>query len=1104
MKRLAIVTAVVIAASAAIVAPGAGAAVNLSFTEASHQASPIAPGTTNRGDEYLAYSVRLKNTGSTKTSAGATVTVSLPAGVKMSGSVSADGWTCHPAASTCSSSKEVAADAEYPKLTIEAWLFPEATSTIEARFDAYGGGAVGDAVAFDSLTLGPQASFGLASLTAGACSAPPVGEPLVRSCEEAEAQGAAPYTAAGGHPFAASSAFTMATHLAADGTAAGVENLRDLLTELPAGFIGNPEVAHPLCTVADVRETTSTRVLCPESDAVGGVGTDLWAFRNNNSPLYRVVPEAGYVAAFAFKPADLSGDITIVIRVKVRSNGDYGVSAIAPWPPEEKISELLRVRYATLCGYGARTTPGEHVPFFAGCRYPGTAGAFPTPFLTNQTRCSGVEPVTSVIVDSFQKPGAVNAEGRPLLFDPDWKLSETTSPSITGCNHLSFEPSFEGRPTSAVADAPSGFDFDLRLPQNGLLEPLGLAEAHLRDSTVVLPQGMVVNPAAATGLAACSSAQVGLITPIGAAPIHFSGLPAHCPDAAKLGTVAVDTPLLTKPLNGSVYLARQLDNPFGSLLALYIVVEDPETGVIVKLAGKVTPDPLTGQLTASFDENPQLPFEALRLHVFEGPRASLRTPSTCGVKSTLAEFTPWSAPESGPPAELTDSFETSLAPGGGHCPASAAEEPNAPRFSAGTISPRAGSYSPFVLRLARDDGSQEINGLNVTLPPGLSGRLAGVAKCSEAQIARAQARSRPGEGATEQADPSCPASSEVGGVEVTAGAGPDPFHANGRVYLAGPYKGAPISLAVITPAVAGPFDIGAVVIRNPLYVDPRTGQVTVKSDPIPTILEGIPLDLRSVEVRVSRDHFILNPTSCEPMAVTGQASGAGGTVANLRSHFQVGECSALAFRPNLRIQMHGATRRGAYQRLTATVSYPEGAGYANTASVGVTLPHSSFLAQEHIRTVCTRVQFAAKACPRGSIYGNVTATTPILDEPLTGPIYLRSSDHPLPDLVMALRGPDSMPIEAEVVGRVDSKNGGIRNRFELVPDVPLSKVTVNFQGGKKSLIVNSRDLCKGVQRATVRFTAQNGLQRNWQPVVGNDCRKQGPIGKKKRSSGHDR
>jgi hypothetical protein len=310
----------------------------------------------------------------------------------------------------------------------------------------------------------------------------------------------------------------------------------------------------------------------------------------------------------------------------------------------------------------------------------------------------------------------------------------------------------------------------------------------------------------------------------------------------------------------------------------------------------------------------------------------------------------------------------------------------------------------------------------------------------------------------------------------------------GKAYLTGPYKGAPLSIAVLTPAVAGPFDLGTVVVRNRVYVNPKTAQITVVSDPIPTILQGIPLDVRDIRVGIDRPNFTLNPTNCEPMAITAQVTGVSGAVANLSNRFQVGDCAALGFKPRLQLQLHGGTRRAAYQRLTATVSARS--GDANIARAAVTLPHSEFLAQEHIRTVCTRVQFAAHSCPKGSIYGKARAVTPLLDQPLEGPVYLRSSDNPLPDLVVALKGPDSQPIEIELAGRTDSVHGGIRNTFDVVPDAPVSKFTLQLFGGKKSLIVNSRDLCKGPkQRATANFTGHNGKVRYFRPVVENDCGK---------------
>jgi hypothetical protein len=1066
MMRPAALTLALLGACLAAPASAMGAA-SLGFTEISH-----APADVRQSDEFLEYKVKLKNTGSVATSGTTSLFVDLPQGLILLGS-SGSGWSCHTSSQSCSNASAIAPGAEFATLTLDVQAQPAlVAATVTTVFDAYGGGSAEEAIVPYSFTFAPPVPFEIESLTA-----------------RAEDSAGAELTKAGAHPFSVTSSFQFTTRLVEKSNVRGpVEHLRDLFFDLPAGFVGNPEAIKTECTVAMVAKTTGSSAVCPDSAAVGFVKPRLsFAEPGNFPPLYRLIAGEGYAAAFAFQPTTLS-TLVIILRAKLRSDGEYHVSVSAPLPP--LVPETTGVDFATLCGYGANLGDDGGVRKFLSCKQSADVSANKIPFLTNPTRCVGAPPVSQLTVDSYENRGALNFEGVPDLSDPNWKTREAVSGATTDCNQLQFRPSFEGRPTTNVADSPSGLDFKLHIPQEGLENPAELAEAHLKDTRVLLPAGMAVNPSAANGLDACTPQQIGLRSAPGVSPPRFTNLRDDCPQASKIGAVQVDTPLLHKPLLGSLYLAKQLDNPFGSLLALYIVVDDPETGTVVKLPGEVAADPDTGQLSTTFTENPQLPFEDLSLEVFEGARASLRTPATCGPKATTAEFTPWSAPESGPPKVLMDDFAMVSAPGGGTCPTSAAELPNAPAFTAGTMTPKAGAYSPFVLRVSRQDGSQELKGLNATLPPGLTGRLAGVPYCSEAAIAQATARSRPGEGGIERDNPSCSTASEVGGVEVSAGAGPSPFHTTGRAYLAGPYKGAPVSMVVITPAVAGPFDLGTVVIRNPLYINPVTTQVSVKSDPIPTILEGIPLDVRTIEVTISRDRFTLNPTSCEPMAIGATAAGLV-TEAPLTQRFQVGECEELAFKPGLKLRLHGGTKRGAYQGMTATVTYPEGGGYANIARAAVTLPHSAFLAQEHIRTVCTRVQFAAKQCPPGSIYGRATAVTPLLDQPIGGPVYLRSSSNPLPDLVAALRGPDHQPIEVELAGRTDSVHGGIRNTFDLVPDAPVSKFTLELLGGKKGLIVNSRDLCKGTQRATVRLNAQNGKRRDFHPVVKNDCRKKG-------------
>ncbi|HEX4306383.1 MAG TPA: hypothetical protein VHZ54_10120, partial [Solirubrobacterales bacterium] len=461
------------------------------------------------------------------------------------------------------------------------------------------------------------------------------------------------------------------------------------------------------------------------------------------------------------------------------------------------------------------------------------------------------------------------------------------------------------------------------------------------------------------------------------------------------------------------------------------------------------------------------------------------TSEVCGDFPTEGEWTPWSAPESGPPAQTTASFSVSS-----NCASSPGARPFSPSFEAGTTGGNAGGYNPLVIHVNRKDGEQELTSLDFTLPKGLIGKLAGIPYCSDAQIAEAEHKTGKGE----QASASCPGASQIGTVDTAAGVGSEPFHVGGKLYLAGPYKGAPVSSVVVTPAVAGPLDLGDVVVRAPLYIDHESTQLTAKSDPIPTILRGIPLKVRSVAIDVDRPGFILNPTNCSPMTASASLGGGSGATASPTTKFAVEGCKNLAFAPKLKIQLKGKTKRAGNPALTAILTQP--AGQANIGFVSVALPHSEFLEQGHIRTNCTRVQFAAEQCPKGSIYGHAEAITPLLDQPLTGPVYLRSSSHRLPDLVAVLKGPPSQPIEVDLDGRIDSFKGGIRTTFETVPDAPVSKFVLRMQGGKKSLLVNSTNICKGTHKATAEFTGQNGSAYEAAPAVSAQCGKKGKPGKK--------
>jgi hypothetical protein len=886
-----------------------------------------------------------------------------------------------------------------------------------------------------------------------------------------------PSTQAGGHPASAVTDFALNTIRTPGGSVRPAEDPKDENVDLPAGFIGDPLVTErcPQFIAAPLEAIG----VCGDQDVVGVLGPMLAQFGEGiiaNEKLYNDVPAKGTAAEFS----------TIVVTPiqslvgSVRSSEDFGV----------RVSALSNATFEPIFGaYAAlQGTP---------------AAANGLAFLTNPTDCSvqreesaqGRGPTTVIQASSWQKPNEYSRAEDPL-------------PLLTGCKALTDawrghgaepekeEPSFSFHPSTDQGSSPTGATAVLHVPQEGLTDPDKLATAHLKKAVVTLPQGLDVNPSSANGLEACSEAQIGYVGSGFLSPNHvrFNEAPVSCPDASKLGTVQVKTPLLEEELEGTIYLAAQEENPFDSLIGLYLVVESERFGLTLKLPGEVKPDLKTGQLTATFDDNPQVPFEDLTLNFRGGgPRSTLATPETCGHFETTGSLEPWSA-ESGEALQIHEAgFSTS-----GSCASSDGTRPFSPTFEAGTTGTQAGAYSPLAIKIARKDGEQELTRLNFTLPKGLTGKLAGIPYCSDVAIQEAASK----RGKAEQASPSCPAASRLGSVDTSAGVGSEPIHVGGSVYLAGPYEGAPLSSVVITPAVAGPFDLGTVVVRAPLFVDPETTQITAKSDPIPTILKGINLKLRSVTINLDRSTFTLNPTSCEPMTLTSSMSGSSGATTNPSNRFQVGGCGNLAFKPKLKIQLEGATKRAGNPGLKAVVTYPQGGGYANIARAQVNLPHGEFLDQGNLNKTCTKPVLLAGNCPANSIYGKAKAWTPLLDKPLEGPVYLVGGyGYKLPALVAELNG----QIRVLLVGKVDSgPNRGIRNTFEVVPDAPVSRFVLEMKGGKKyGLLENSENLCKASKderKATVQFTGQNGKVQKSKPVVANQCgKKKG--GKKKSGRG---
>lgn len=883
--------------------------------------------------------------------------------------------------------------------------------------------------------------------------------------------GGEPETQAGAHPYELIVKITTPTtdvevSETDGGSISPTGTIKNLINELPSGLIGNP-TAVPTCTTREAEE-----VKCSGDSQVGLIEVQYTDRTEEEaelaaSALYNTIPPEGKAARFS---GFINGSTDAFVDSSVRTGEDYGITSGG-----FNISGRTSVYAVTVRIWGVPADPSHDakrvcaVPggFVVGC----SSTADKLPFLRNPTSCTGPLAVRARL-DSYQSP-------------EEYDEAQATLPAMTGCALLHFEPSIEVRPTSEVADSPTGLHVDLRVPQNE--NPDELATADLREAVVKLPPGLTLNPSSANGLEACTPEQFGLTTPIGVAPIHTTAAPATCPAAAKIGAVEIDTPLLDHPLSGGVFVAEPDRNPFGSLLAIYLAVADPKSGVVIKLAGHVEIG-AGGQLTTTFADNPQLPFNSFKLDFFGGDLAALKTPEVCGSYEMEATLTPWSAPESGPPVSLTESHSVSQAAGGGSCPTSEGSEPNSPGFEAGSESPLAGAFSPFVVRFSRADGTQRFSSLTVTPPPGLLGRLAGIPYCSDVALAAAATRS----GIAEREAPSCSPASQVGSVVVGAGAGAKPYYVTGRAYLAGPYKGAPLSLAIVTPAVAGPYDLGDVVVRAALEVDPGTAQITVKSDQIPTELKGIPLDVRSVAVRMDRPSFSINPTSCEEMAVAGSVTTVQGATASLSNRFKADGCRKLAFHPRLSLELGGATRRNRHPSVRAVLKMRS--GQANVSRTAVLLPPTLQIDNASIQTPCTRVQFAADACPKGSILGRAKAYSPLLDRPLEGPVYFRSNggERVLPDLVADLHG----QIRIVLVGQLSAVHAGIRTLFATVPDAPVSRFDLRISGGKHGWLVNNDSLCRRTQRANVKMRAHNGRIASFNPIVGTACKKKSKRGQR--------
>ena len=783
------------------------------------------------------------------------------------------------------------------------------------------------------------AALGAAPAMATTCNNPPNEPGHAQLCASLTNsvinQDGTPTTQAGSHPWAMVTDVKFNT-VPAPGTPPpppnAANNVKDVDVTLPPGLIGNPNSV-PRCTAEELANSGGFGgggPACQPSSQVGTLEVFL-ASGGITVPLYNIQPPAGEPAQFG---ANILLANTFLDVSVVHTPQGYALRTTSA-----NISALLPLVEITVTLWGVPADPShDAVRTCPGGASPCPANAPSNPLLTLPTSCAG-QLSSTLSVDSWTDPGDFSP--------PD---TSTMGP-MTGCGSLPFNPSISVQPDTHSADSPTGLAVDVHVPQSNN-SPNTLATSMLQNADVTLPSGMAVNPAAADGLQACSQAQIGL---------DNTSQPT-CPDASKIGSAEIDSPIQADPLVGSIYLAQQGSNPFGSLLAIYVAVQSD--GVLIKLAGELVPDPNTGKLQTIFTNNPQLPFTDFKLDFYGGNRATLVTGDSCGTFTTKSSLAPWNG---GAAATPSDSFTINSGCVSGF----------APTFSGGVTNAQAGAYSPFVLSFGRSDTDQEISGLKVTLPPGVLANLGHVPLCPDANANAG----------------TCPASSRVGTVEIGSGAGSNPFFLPGSVYLTGPYKGGPYGLDVVVPVLAGPLNLGTVVVRQSIQVDPTDAHVTVVSDPFPTILDGIPLRIRRVDVSLNRSNFTVNPTSCNHMSVTGVLTSTGGAVSSGTSPFQVGGCLALGFSPKLNLSLtgKGTTRSGDHPTLEANLT--QKSGQANIRSVKVTLPLSLALDPNNSKHVCAfataqAVHGGTVGCPSSTIVGSASAKTPLLSAPLSGKVYL--------------------------------------------------------------------------------------------------------------------
>jgi uncharacterized repeat protein (TIGR01451 family) len=849
--------------------------------------------------------------------------------------------------------------------------------------------------------------------------------------------------------------------------------------ELPPGFVIDVADA-PKCPVSTFSEQEegffAVNAVCSVGTQVGTATLQLNVQRNLIKimvPVYNLSTNPGEVAKIGFYTGLFGVQGTITIRP-----GDYGgvntfqtikdfilegVSVTVWGVPAAPANNPLRgLKCVSLAGAGGSLCQNESPPeppvTVAGSELAShgiASNAPPLPYFTNMTACTGEPEVGRLFTDSWE--------------EPDNRLSVPTSfGTMVGCNLMEFGPYITSAPDTTRADTPAGFSFDVKMPQEGLLSAGGLSSADIENTVATLPQGVVINPGQAAGLGACQFSQDG---------IGVNGPPA-CPSSSKVGEVEVESPLIKRPLKGPVYLLAS--NP--PEIKLDVAPEDPQDGIYVKFIGTVHLNPVTGQLVTTFEKTPELPFTNFRLSFSGGAQAALATPTGCGIYQTTSLFGPWSG-EAEVPAG--NSFAIESGPEGSACESPL---PFKPELIAGATTDQAGGFTGFSVLLQRGDGQQRVSGLQFKVPEGLLGEIAKVPLCGEPQASQG----------------TCSAASQIGHTVVEAGPGPYPLvvpqpgKPPAPIYLTGGYKGAPYGLSIVVPLEVGPFTLETQVVRAKIEVDPLTAQLTITTDQFPSIIDGIPSDLREIDAVIDRPEFMFNPTSCAPMSFGGTAYSLEGASVPIASHFQVGSCQALTFKPNFKVFTSGKTSKADGASLTAKIVYPTGnlghnqaSSQSNVAKVKVELPEALPSRLTTLQKACTAATFEANPanCPADSVVGHATAVTPVLPVPLTGPAYFVShGGEQFPSLVVVLQGYGAT---IHLVGSTFiSAKGVTSSTFKSVPDVPIASFELVLPQGPFSALGANTDLCKHKLTMPTEFVAQNGAEiRQSTPITVTGCPK---------------